>query len=171
MNYTKEKKLQTKKNLSRRQYQNMGEFKFTTREKNHIDLEKMLSLKTELTQPEVKTEIEVKNVNVEKPLKAAETISDSAIKENKTEAEQIVEAVVSARKYIVEEVSANFEKKLERLDDAIVELISCKTENERLKGKIDNLTRENYKLKREIKRYKSIMPGLFIKLNKDGIEI
>ncbi len=84
-----------------------------------------------------------------------------------TDAELITNALLSMRTHIVNEVSENFEKKLEKLDEAIIELISCTTENERLKAKIDNYTRENFRLKKEINSFKSIMPGVYIKNKKD----
>lgn len=88
-----------------------------------------------------------------------------------SDAELIVNAIINTRNHIVNEVSTNFEKKLEKLDEALLELISCKTENERLKGKIDNLTRENFRLKKEVNSFRSFMPGVFIKVKKDEITL
>ena len=83
----------------------------------------------------------------------------------------LMSEVLNARNYIVEEISLTFEKKLEKLDEAIVELINCKAENERLKYKIDNLTRENYRLKKDVESFKPIMPGVFVKTKKDTINL
>jgi len=164
LNSTKEKKLQTRKNLSAKQYQNMGEFKFTTRERSKISLEKTL--------PTQKVVAQEKPITPQKkPVKKQEVVTNPMVAESQSEADQIVNAVLNARKYIVEEISASFEKKIEKLDDAIVELINCKVENERLKGKIDNMTRDNYRLKRELNRYKSVVPGLYIKTHKDGFDL
>lgn len=84
---------------------------------------------------------------------------------------RVMTEIINTRNYIVEELSATFEKKLEKIDDAVIELISSKTENERLKSKIDNLTKENYRLKKELECYKPVVPGLFVKINKDRINL
>jgi mRNA-degrading endonuclease RelE of RelBE toxin-antitoxin system len=81
---------------------------------------------------------------------------------------EIVNAVLNANKSIVKEISEAFEKKLEKLDEAIMELISSKVENERLKGKIDNLTRENYRLKKEVESFKPVVGGVFVKTKKQN---
>jgi len=140
----------------------MGEFKFTTRDTTSIDVEKTL--------PSKQVAVEKKPLITKSLMKVQDKVTNPIVPERPSEANQIINSVLNARKYIVEEVSANFEKKLEKLDDAIIELISCKAENERLKGKIDNLTKDNYKFKRELKRFKSVMPGLFIKMKKDGLD-
>ncbi len=125
----------------------MGKFSVTSREKSQLNLEK----------PVIAEQAALNKTN---PVTHSTSGSKVAT---------LMNEVINARNYIVEEISATFEKRLEKLDDAIVELISCKTENERLKGKIDNLTRENYRLKKEVESFKSIMPGVFIKLKKDTI--
>ena|GEM_PF-3162483 len=199
MNNTQELKLQTKRNLSKNQYTNMGEIKYTSREKSGINSEKTLLPNEEpklssgaefsfdftpqtnpadsvMTQQkpqktmERKEEISPKKTR-KNYIKTQEKVINPIIKKEDTEVEQIVNAVVMAKNSIVEEISVNFEKKLEKLDEAIIELISCKTENERLKGKIDNLTRENYKLKKENRSFKQVMPGFFIKIKKDEFEL
>lgn len=83
------------------------------------------------------------------------------------EAMQMVNAVIHAQNHIVAELTDVFDKRLEKFDDIIMDLIRCKTENERLKQKNDNLTRDNYKFKKEVESYKSIIPGLYIRKELD----
>lgn len=166
----------------------MGEFKFTTRDTSQLNLEKTLAKEEKnlpdfnfsgQTNPVSKTTTREKTAStVEKtetttanPVKVIEKQETPVTTKPDSEIEQIVNAVICAKNSIVEEVSANFEKKLEKLDDTIIELISCKAENERLKAKIDNLTRENYRLKKETRSFRQVMPGFFIKIKTEGFNL
>ena len=93
-----------------------------------------------------------------------ELVSIPAISE---ESVQMINALVHTQNYIVEELTDVFDKRLEKFDDIIMDLIRCKTENERLKQKVDNFTRENYKLKKDVESFKSIIPGIYIKKELD----
>ena len=89
------------------------------------------------------------------------------VPEISVEAVQTINALVHAQNFIVQELTDAFEKKFEKFDEIILELIRCKTENERLKHKVDNMTRDNYKLKKETESYKSLVPGLYVKRDVD----
>lgn len=161
----------------------MGEFKFTTRDKSCFNSEKTIirddsgqesgfSAHTSPLKPSVKTENKTSQAKQnKKELKTRDASTNSIVQKSEFDVEQIVNAVTIAKNSIVEEISATFEQKLEKLDEAIIELISCKAENERLKAKIDNLTRENYKLKKETKSFKQVMPGFFIKVKTEEINL
>ncbi|HSA07085.1 MAG TPA: hypothetical protein P5556_07875 [Candidatus Gastranaerophilales bacterium] len=183
-----ENNIQNAKNLSKNQYKNMGEFKFTSKDTSEFNIEKLMpvnekNLSTDFNfsfaaqanpviPPVINKDTQKQVLKEENKLPAiAKKNLNPVVPETDSEAEQIVNAVFSAKKYIVEEISEIFEKKLEKLDDAIMELISCKAENERLKAKIDNLTKDNYKLKKEIKSFKPIVPGLFIKAKNEEINL
>lgn len=58
------------------------------------------------------------------------------------------------------------DEKLEGMDEVVVELIRCKTDNETLRQKIIDLNKEIYQLKNDVNSYKSIGMGLYIKQNK-----
>ena len=49
------------------------------------------------------------------------------------------------------------------MDEVVVELIRCKTENENLKNQIEELNKENYTLKKELASYRPVMFGMYIK--------
>ena len=83
------------------------------------------------------------------------------------EAMQMINALIHTQNHIVQELTEVFDKRLEKFDDIILDLIRCKTENERLKQKVDNLTRDNYKSKKEIESFRSIIPGVYIKKELD----
>lgn len=55
------------------------------------------------------------------------------------------------------------DEKLEGMDEVVVELIRCKTDNETLRQKIIDLNKEIYQLKNELHSYKSIGLGLYKK--------
>lgn len=62
-----------------------------------------------------------------------------------------------------ERISKVIDEKLEGMDDVVVELIRCKTDNETLKQKIVDLNKEIYQLKNEVNSYKSVGFGFYKK--------
>ena len=54
------------------------------------------------------------------------------------------------------------------MDEVVVELVRCKTENETLRYKMNELNKELYNLKNELSRYKSIGLGFYVKKNGDS---
>ena len=55
------------------------------------------------------------------------------------------------------------DEKLEGMDEVVVELIRCKTDNETLKQKIIDLNKELYQLKNDLYSYKHVGLGLYKK--------
>lgn len=72
---------------------------------------------------------------------------------------------------ITSSLSKVIEEKLEGMDEVVVELIRCKTENESLRQKLNELNKENYNLKNSIKSYKSVGLGFYIKTSQDDFSI
>ena len=58
------------------------------------------------------------------------------------------------------------DEKLEGMDEVVVELIRCKTDNETLRQKIIDLNKEIYQLKNDVNSYKPIGLGLYRKKEK-----
>lgn len=79
------------------------------------------------------------------------------------DANALVNAVMNVREDIVDRVSKIIDEKLDGMDEVVVELIKCKAENERIKQKLNQLTKDNYKLKNEIESFKPIKFGLYVK--------
>ena len=61
------------------------------------------------------------------------------------------------------------DEKLEGMDDVVLELVRCKTENENLKNKINELNKENYRLKNTLNSFKPLLAGFYIKKEEDSI--
>ena len=63
-------------------------------------------------------------------------------------------------------ISKVIDEKLEGMDEVVVELIRCKTDNETLRQKIIDLNKEIYQLKNELNSYKSVGLGFYKKKEK-----
>ena len=59
------------------------------------------------------------------------------------------------------------DEKLEGMDDVVLELVRCKTENENLKNKVNELNKENFKLKNALNSFKPLICGFFITKEED----
>ena len=68
-------------------------------------------------------------------------------------------------------ISKIIDEKLDGMDEVVVELIRCKTENETLRQKINELNKENYHLKNNAKSYKSIGLGFYIKKSNEDFSL
>lgn len=80
---------------------------------------------------------------------------------NKSDIAVIVEAVSQAKESILNDLSKIMDEKLEGMDEVVVELIKCKSENETLKQKIKLIGEENDILKDEFSKFKPIKFGLY----------
>lgn len=65
-----------------------------------------------------------------------------------------------------ERISKVIDEKLEGMDEVVVELIRCKTDNETLRQKVIDLNKEIYQLKNDLNCYKPIGLGLYKKKEK-----
>lgn len=63
-------------------------------------------------------------------------------------------------------ISKVIDEKLEGMDEVVVELIRCKTDNETLRQKIIDLNKEIYQLKNELNSYKPVGLGFYKKKEK-----
>ena len=61
------------------------------------------------------------------------------------------------------------DEKLEGMDDVVLELVRCKTENENLKNKVNELNKENFKLKNILNSFKPLVAGFYIKKEENEI--
>ena len=62
-----------------------------------------------------------------------------------------------------EKISSIIDEKLDGMDEVVVELIRCKTENETLKFKMNEIEKINYSLKNQLSSYKNIGFNLYLK--------
>lgn len=83
-------------------------------------------------------------------------------------------SILSSLKSLEDSLSTKIGKvideKLEGMDEVVVELIRCKTDNETLKQKIIDLNKEIYQLKNELNSYKPVALGLYRKKEKHSWE-
>ncbi len=63
-------------------------------------------------------------------------------------------------------ISKIIDEKLEGMDEVVVELIRCKTDNETLRQKIIDLNKEIYQLKNDLNSYKPVGLGFYKKKEK-----
>ena len=69
---------------------------------------------------------------------------------------------------ITESMTKIIDEKLEGMDDVVLELVRCKTENENLKNKVNELNKENFKLKNILNSFKPLMCGFYIKKEEEN---
>lgn len=74
-------------------------------------------------------------------------------------------------KNITESMTKVIDEKLDGMDEVVVELIRCKTENETLRQKINELNKENYHLKNKVNSYKPVGLGFYIKKANDDFSL
>lgn len=65
-----------------------------------------------------------------------------------------------------DKIAKVIDEKLEGMDEVVVELIRCKTDNETLRQKIIDLNKEIYQLKNDLNCYKPVGLGLYRKKEK-----
>ena len=105
-----------------------------------------------------------------KEVQNLKSLKDSSAKSTaltQVESQKVVTNLLSnlqtMEKNITDSMSKIIDEKLDGMDEVVVELIRCKTENETLRQKINELNKENYHLKNTAKSYKAIGLGLICK--------
>lgn len=96
-----------------------------------------------------------------------ETLSPVSTKMSTNASQLVVDSLLkslhSMENNITESVVKILDERLEGMDEVVVELIRCKTENENLKKQIEDLNKENYDLKKENASFRPFMLGLYTK--------
>ena len=87
-------------------------------------------------------------------------------------AEKICSSLSKMENNITEKISDVIQKKLDEkldgMDEVVVELVRCKTENETLRYKMNELNKEVYNLKNELSRFKALGLGFYVKKSGDS---
>lgn len=90
-----------------------------------------------------------------------------ATTERKSPVSPAIRSILTSLQELEDKLSAKISKvideKLEGMDDVVVELIRCKTDNETLKQKIVDLNKEVYQLKNELNSYRPVGLGFYKK--------
>lgn len=106
------------------------------------------------------------NKNAVMPQSSSQVVVDSLISTLKKMETGMAETITSS---ITDSLTKVLDERLEGMDEVVVELIRCKTENENLKNKVNELNKENYKLKNTLNSYKPFVFGLYVKKQEDDI--
>jgi hypothetical protein len=75
----------------------------------------------------------------------------------------MVEAVSQVKEGILKDLGRLLDDKLAGLDEVVVELIRCKSENDSLKKKLDEAVRSKESLEYELSRFKPVQFGFYRK--------
>lgn len=104
---------------------------------------------------------EVKNLRKIQALKypATQEKYPSAVK-------SILSSLKEMEDHLSDKISKVIDEKLEGMDEVVVELIRCKTDNETLRQKVIDLNKEIYQLKNSLNCYKPVGLGLYRKKEK-----
>lgn len=89
--------------------------------------------------------------------------SSSSLSSSNAAVKSILTSLQALETKLSERISKVIDEKLEGMDDVVVELIRCKTDNETLKQKIVDLNKEVYQLKNEINSYRPVGLGFYKK--------
>ena len=81
----------------------------------------------------------------------------------------LLETLSNIENNITESMSKLIDEKLEGMDDVVLELVRCKTENENLKNKVNELNKENFRLKNILNSFKPLMCGFYVKKEEENI--
>lgn len=88
--------------------------------------------------------------------------------ENETSFLKLMDTLKSIESTITSKVSSLLDEKLDGMDDVVMELIRVKTENETLRFKINELNKENYRLKKELNSFQKAPFGFYTKKETSG---
>ncbi len=82
-----------------------------------------------------------------------------------TAIQNILTSLKEMENSLSDRIAKVIDEKLEGMDEVVVELIRCKTDNETLRQKIVDLNKELYQLKNELNSYKPVAMGFYVKKN------
>ena len=80
-----------------------------------------------------------------------------------TAIQNILSSIQAMETTLSDKIAKVIDEKLEGMDEVVVELIRCKTDNETLRQKIVDLNKEVYQLKNKLNSYKPVGLGFYVK--------
>jgi predicted RNase H-like nuclease (RuvC/YqgF family) len=104
----------------------------------------------------------IKKMNNEKTLPVMTKPNSQAVVNN------LLETLNQMENNITSSMTKLIDEKLEGMDDVVLELVRCKTENENLKNKVNELNKENFKLKNILSSFKPLFAGFYIKKEEEN---
>ena len=109
---------------------------------------------------------EVKNLRKVQAMKGASMPPVKADLKQPSAIMNILNSLKEMENKLSNRISKVIDEKLEGMDEVVVELIRCKTDNETLRQKIIDLNKEIYQLKNTLSCYKPVALGLYRKVDK-----
>lgn len=103
------------------------------------------------------------------PAGKVENIDADKVAGSDKEMKMLVKNLVISQENVVKRITKVLDEKLDGMDEIVVELIRCKTENEKLQQQVNRLTKENYSMKAKMATYKPVGFGLYLKKEEDSI--
>lgn len=129
-------------------------------------INRQLGGKTGLTQGATKPPSAEPDTGAGKPAHLSPVSANQSLRPTTTGKDNItvmVEAVSQVKEGILKDLSRLLDDKLSGLDEVVVELIRCKSENDSLKKKLDEAVRTKESLEYELSRFKPVQFGFFRK--------
>lgn len=108
---------------------------------------------------------EVKNLRKVQAQKAVSNPIVAQVQKQPTAIQNILVSLKEMEDTLSSKIAKVIDEKLEGMDEVVVELIRCKTDNETLRQKIVDLNKEVYQLKNELNSYKPVAMGFYVKKN------
>lgn len=109
---------------------------------------------------------EVKNLRKVQAMKGASLSPAKAETKQPSAILNILNSLKEMETKLSNRIAKVIDEKLEGMDEVVVELIRCKTDNETLRQKIIDLNKEIYQLKNDLHSYKPVGLGFYKKKEK-----
>ena len=109
---------------------------------------------------------EVKNLRKVQAMKNASMLPIKSDYKQPSAIMNILSSIKDMETKLSSKISKVIDEKLEGMDEVVVELIRCKTDNETLRQKIIDLNKEIYRLKNDLNSYKPVGLGFYKKKEK-----
>lgn len=109
---------------------------------------------------------EVKNLRKVQAAKGASMLPVQTETKQNSAIMNILTSLKDLESKLSNRISKVIDEKLEGMDEVVVELIRCKTDNETLRQKIIDLNKEIYQLKNDLNSYKPVGLGFYKKKDK-----
>ena len=110
---------------------------------------------------------EVKNLRKVQAMKGASLPPAKAETKQPSAILNILSSLKEMETKLSNRIAKVIDEKLEGMDEVVVELIRCKTDNETLRQKIIDLNKEIYQLKNDLHSYKPVGLGFYKKKEKN----
>ncbi len=101
-----------------------------------------------------------KKVAVSNPIMTQKSVPSSSAT---SAVQNILSSIKSMENTLSDKIAKVIDEKLEGMDEVVVELIRCKTDNETLRQKIVDLNKEVYQLRNRLNNYKPVGLGFYVK--------